>query len=222
MKKLLSVLFFFASVLTVFARDDQIWVRYELSAKLWKGLGVKLEEELEFDNHHLFLSETFFMTGWTFNPYVSIWAGYKLLRERPHDTGHYATDHCPMADVILTSPTFAMLRLDFRSRFECHDRADHQPYMRYRERLRLRTTWGVTDFHFSPYVSGEMFLDDKPKKADSELFSRTRTEMGFTFHPLPSSKELTCTLFFMVQHDMKKRSAWDPTNVYGFTVSYAF
>ncbi len=204
------------------ARDDQVWLVADAEAKLWQGFSAKVEQQLKFDNDRLFAEETLMLAGWKLNAYVGTYLGYRLVRERGKD-GHFATEHRPTFDLCLTLPEFATLKLDFRSRFELRDRAGAQAYLRYRERIRLRTSWKVTDFEFSPYLSEELFFSDKPKTDDADLFDRSRAQVGVTFKPVPSVKGLSASLYFMVQHDMLNRSsAWDPTNVYGFTLSYKF
>ena len=95
--------------------------------------------------------------------------------------------------------------------------------MRYRERLRLRTSWNVTDFKISPYVSEELFFSDKPGVVRADLMDRNRAQIGFSFRPVPAWKGLSCNLYYMAQHDMtNKSSTWSPTNVYGFEIEWEF
>ena len=95
--------------------------------------------------------------------------------------------------------------------------------MRYRERLRLRTSWSVTEFKISPYISEEMFFSDKTDTDKSDLFDRSRAQIGLSFRPVPSLKDLSCNLYYMVQHDMTNHSStWTPTNVYGLECTWKF
>ncbi len=205
------------------ARQDEVRLTTDFEGKLWRGFGVKGEQLEQFDNSRFILSETLLMAGWTFNPHVSVWAGYRLVRERPSRHAPLATEHRPTFDLCLAAPEFWTLKFDVRSRVEVRDKKGAQPYLRFRERFRLRTSWSVTDFKISPYVSTELFFSDKPKLDDADLFDRNRSQLGLTFLPVPSVKELSCTLYFMVQHDMADNSStWDPTNVYGLTLSYKF
>ncbi len=204
------------------ARDDQVWMSFAGEARCGQGFNIKVEETLKFDNDRLFASETLLLAGWTWNKYFSAYAGSCLARERGKD-GHFATEHRPTVDLCFAAPEFATLKFDFRSRVEWRDKAGAQGYLRFRERLRLRTGWSVTDFRISPYLSGEFFFSDKPKADDADLFDRSRAQIGVTFNPLPTVKELSASLFFMVQHDMSNRSStWTPTNIYGFTLTYKF
>ncbi len=226
MRVLGKYLFLFASGLLLCcaqAREDQVWLTGDVSAALGKGFSLKVEELLKFDNHHFYATETGFSVGYQICPYFSVSLGHKIVRERAKCRGHFLTEQRPMLDLTLTLPEFCALKVDFRSRFELRDKTGAQAYLRYRERIRLRTSWKVTDFEFSPYLSEELFFSDKPKTDDADLFDRSRAQVGVTFKPVPSVKGLSASLYFMVQHDMLNRSsAWDPTNVYGFTLSYKF
>ncbi len=208
---------------TAQARDDEVWLTAEVEGQVWQNLYVKGEQFLEFDNSHLINEETLFLLGWKFNPYVSVWAGHRTTRERPGGHGAFETEQRPTIDLCLAAPEFWTLKLDFRSRFEFRDKEGSQMYMRYRERLRLRTSWSVTDFKISPYISEEFFFYDKPKQDDADLFGRTRSRIGFTFLPMPSVEAVSCDLYFMVQHDMDDNSStWDPTNCFGLTIAVKF
>ncbi len=205
------------------ARDDQVWLSVEAEAGVWGGLRVKGEQYLKYDNSRLAAEESLVMLGWAFNPHVSVWAGHRILRERAGGRGHLQTEHRPTFDFCLAVPEFWTLKFDFRSRVEWRDKKGAQPCIRYRERFRLRTSWSFSDFRISPFVSTELFFSDKPKQDDADLFDRNRSQIGLTFRPLPSVENLSCCLYFMVQHDMSDNSStWDPTNVYGATLSYKF
>ncbi len=216
-------IFVSALALVAGAREDEVRLTTDFEGRLWRGFGIKGEQLEQFDNSRLILSETLVMAGWTFNPHVSVWAGYRLVRERPSRHVSLETEHRPTFDLCLAAPEFWTLKFDVRSRVEWRDKKGSQPYVRYRERFRLRTSWSVTDFKISPYISTELFFSDKPKEDDADLFDRNRSQIGLTFRPLPSVKELSSSLYFMVQHDMSDNSStWGPTNVYGITLSYKF
>ncbi len=208
---------------TAVARQDEVRLTADWEGALWRGFCTKGESLVQYDNSRLILHETLVMGGYKVNPYLSVWGGYRLVRERPSRHARLATEHRPTFELGLTAPEFWTLKFDVRSRFEIRDKKGAQPYMRYRERFRLRTSWSVTDFKISPYISTELFFSDKPKQDDADLFDCNRSQFGFTFRPMPSVKELSCTCYFMIQHDMSDNSStWDPTNVYGFTISYKF
>ena len=95
--------------------------------------------------------------------------------------------------------------------------------MRYRERIRLRTSWSVTDFKISPFASEEAFFSDKTNTDKADLFDRSRAQVGLSFKPVPSCKDLSCNLYYMVQHDMSNHSSnWTPTNVCGLELTWKF
>ncbi len=220
---LLLVLGACALASTAVARQDEVRLTADYEGQIWRGLSIKGESLVQYDNSRLILHETLVLGGWKFNPYVSVWAGYRLVRERPSRHEHLETEHRPTFELGLSAPEFWTLKFDFRSRVEVRDKKGAQPYLRFRERLRLRTSWSVTDFQISPYVSTELFFSDKPKQDDADVFDRNRSQFGLTFKPMPSLKNLSAALYFMVQHDMSDNSStWDPTNVIGVTLSYKF
>ncbi len=223
----------FLTASTAEARDDQAWLTLEASGAFTKdseahpylsNLGWKVEEQLKYTHSYLNAEETLALLNYKFCSWFSAAAGYRLARERKAGQT-FKNEHRPTLDLNFTAPEFMTLKLDFRSRFEVRNKQGSDTYMRYRERLRLRTSWSVTDFKISPYASCEFFFEDRPKdgwKAD-DWFNRTRTQVGFTFRPLPSVKNLSAAAYFMVEHNCEDMGVkWDPTNIYGLNLVYKF
>ena len=210
------------------AANNQVWLKETLEGAPfkegeWTGLQVKVEQEEKYNEHRFIDSETLVQLGWKMNPYLSVYLGDRWVYERSGGNGKLRAEQRPTFDLYLAAPEFWTLKFDFRSRFEYRDKHGSSAYMRYRERLRLRTSWSVTDFKFSPYVSEEAFFSDKPNTDKADLFDRSRAQLGVSFKPIPSLKELSCNLYYMVQHDMTNHSStWTPTNVYGLELSYKF
>lgn len=207
--------------------ESQIWLKQSLEGKFtkegdWAPLRFKVEQEEKFDNHHFIDSETLVMLGWKLNPYISVYLGDRWVYERSGGKGQLKPEQRPTLDLTISAPEFATLKLDFRSRFEYRDKHGSTAYMRYRERIRLRTSWSVTDFKISPYLSDEFFFSDKPKAEDRDLFDRNRAQIGFSCRPIPSIKGLSGNVYYMAQHDWKDKHGWRPTNVFGFEVGYSF
>lgn len=214
--------------LAAMAANNQIWLKQTVEGSLfkegeWKQLQFKVEQEEKFDEHQFIDSETLVMLGWKMNPYLSVYLGDRWVYERSNGKGKLNPEQRPTLDVCLAAPEFWTLKFDFRSRFEYRDKHGSDAYMRYRERLRIRTSWSVTDFKISPYVSEELFFSDKPDVDKADLMDRSRAQIGFAFKPVPAWQDLSYNLYYMVQHDMSnKSSTWTPTNVYGLELAWKF
>lgn len=213
------------------ARDDQIWLKGGVDAEPFKTMEgsslapvqVKVEQELKYDNSRLIDSETLLLIGYKFSPYFSAYLGDRYVRERSSGKGKMRVENRPTLDLVLSAPEFWTLKFDARTRFELRQKSGSSDYVRYRERLRLRTSWSVTDFKISPFVSAEFFFSDKNGQSANEAFDRTRTQFGLSFKPIPSLKELSASTYFMVQHDISHDPyKANPTNVFGFEISYKF
>lgn len=205
------------------ARDDQAWLNAGVDYTICGGFYLHFDQEVEFDNSKLLDEESVLLAGYRFCPYLALALGHRIVRERGGDEGRLLTEHRPTLELRLSAPEFWTLRLDLRSRFEFRDKKLSQPYMRYRERIRLRTSWNVTEFKFSPYASEEIFFSDKAGADDSDLLDATRSQIGISFRPVPQNSSLTCALYFMVLHDIDDGARdWAPLNIFGFDVAYSF
>lgn len=213
---------------TAQAAEKQVWLKQSIEGAPftegdWKNLEVKVEQEEKFNDERFIDSETLIMLGWKMNPYLSVYLGDRWVYERSHGKGKLKPEQRPTLDLCLAAPEFYTLKLDFRSRFEYRDKHNSDAYMRYRERLRLRTSWSVTDFKLSPFLSEEIFFSDKTGTDKSDLMDRSRAQLGVAFKPIPSVKGLSANVYYMVQHDMSNHSStWTPTNVFGLELGYKF
>jgi len=204
-----------------FARTDQEWFNASVDYKVSEDWLLHFDQEVEFDNSKLVNEESYLLAGYEFCPYFTLAFGYRIVRER--GDVKLLTEQRPTLELRFAAPEFWTLRFDFRSRFEYRDKKYVQPYMRYRERFRLRTSWSVTDFRISPYASEELFFSDKPGVGSSDLLDATRSQVGLSFHPVPSNDALACSLYFMVLHSISDGARdWSPINIFGFDVAYAF
>ena len=208
------------------AANNQVWLKQSAEVPvvdLWKGgrLTVFVEQEEKFGDRGFIDSESLAMLELVLCRFVTLRLGDRFVYERSRGRGALVPEHRPTFDVDLTTPELLTLKLDFRTRFEWRMIESETAYMRYRERVRLRTGWNVTRWRFSPFVSEEFFFSDKPDYDASDAFDRNRAQVGFSFLPIPSMPELVCRPYFMVQHDFDP-SGWDPINVYGLELSCSF
>ena len=208
------------------AANNQVWLKQSAEVPvvdLWKGgrLTVFVEQEEKFGDRGFIDSESLAMLELVLCRFVTLRLGDRFVYERSRGRGALVPEHRPTFDVDLTTPELLTLKLDFRTRFEWRMIEGETAYMRYRERVRLRTGWNVTRWRFSPFVSEELFFSDKPDYDASDAFDRNRAQVGFSFLPIPSMPELVCRPYFMVHHDFDP-SGWDPINVYGLELSCSF
>ena len=205
----------------VFARDDQEWFNAAVDYKVYGDFLVHFDQEVEFDNAKLVNEESYLLAGYEFCPYFTLAFGYRIVCERSDEK--FLAEQRPTLELRLAAPEFWTLRFDLRSRFEYRDKKYSQPYMRYRERFRVRTSWSATDFKFTPYASEELFFSDKPGTRDSDLLDATRSQIGISFRPVPQNANLSCALYFMVLHSIGNGAQdWSPINIFGFDVAYTF
>ena len=208
------------------AANNQVWLKQSAEVPivdLWEGarLAVFAEQQEKFGERGFIDSESLAMLELVLCRFVTLRLGDRFVYERSRGRGALVPEHRPTFDVDLTTPELLTLKLDFRTRFEWRMIEGETAYMRYRERVRLRTGWNVTRWRFSPFVSEEFFFSDKPDYDASDAFDRNRAQVGFSFLPVPSMPELVCRPYFMVQHDFDP-SGWDPINVYGLELSCSF
>ncbi len=203
------------------ARNDQEWFNASVDRKVCGNWLIHFDQEVEFDNSKLVNEESFILAGYEFCPYFTLAVGHRIVCERGES--RFLEEQRPTLEMRLAAPEFWTIRLDLRSRFEYRDKEHVQPYMRYRERFRIRTSWSVTDFKISPFATEELFFSDKAGVRDSDLLDATRSQVGLSFRPVPQDGNLSCALFFMVLHRIGNGAReWSPINIFGFDVAYAF
>ena len=206
--------------------NNQVWLEQSAEVPivdLWEGgrLAVFAEQQEKFGERGFIDSESLAMLELELCRFATLRLGDRFVYERSRGRGALVPEHRPTFDVDLTTPEFLTLRLDFRTRFEWRMIEGKRAYMRYRERVRLRAAWSVTQWKISPFVSEEFFFSYKSDYDASDVFDRSRAQVGFSFLPVPTLPELVCRSYFMVQHDFDS-SGWEPINVYGLELSYRF
>ncbi|MGN0845963.1 MAG: DUF2490 domain-containing protein [Kiritimatiellia bacterium] len=220
--RLVGVAALVLEVLSAEAAVNQAWLKQTMKVDAWDGIQFKIEQEEKFADG-LLGEETLLEVGYEFCPHLTVMLGHRIVRERDDMHEHLATEQRPTLDFNLTAPEFLTLRFDYRSRFEWREKAHATGYMRYRERLRLRTSWSVTDFCLSPYMSEELFFEDKPHQEAKDSFNRTRTQFGLSFRPVPQLKGLFCNIYYMLQCDKASSSCrWTSESIYGLKLTYCF
>ena len=216
--KILTTLAICILPLVSFCRNDAFWSTIKLSYDTNDFL-FSVEELIAFEDE-VSSNELFMQAGYQFCDYFSALIGHRIYNEQIYGKPMRLIEHRPTLELRFTVPEFCKLKFDFRTRFELRDKTSNQPYMRYRQRIRLRTAWNVTSFKISPYFHEELFFQDKPGGNDSDLYDRNRSQFGVSFLPVPKCSDLSCNAYFMLQHDLKDK--WEVTNTYGIDFSYKF
>lgn len=199
-----------------------VWLKGVAEGGLWKDVGFTFEQEMKIDERQLYNEETLLLLNWKANPWLKLAAGARAVFER-NDRGRFDHEFRPTFDAIFSTPELWTMRLDLRTRFEMRKKERTSPYLRQRSRLRLRTSWSVTDFRISPFAFEEAFFSFKQNDETRNCFDRLRSAAGVSFNPVPSADDLQCLLFYMVQHGIDSHaSEWDPVSFIGVEVRYSF
>ncbi len=157
------------------------------------------------------LNVQFKITDW-----FSIAPGYRYEREVKNKKWQH--ENRALVD-LLFAYKLGDWRFDDRLRFELRDKSELQhPYMRYRNRIRVKTPWQWTEYKINPYASWELFLDDRPGSKTKDLWNRNRFEFGVT---MKLSEHISCGVFYMFKVK-KSDGEWRPSHIPGIEMSFSF
>ncbi len=199
-----------------------VWIKGVTEGDIWNDFGFTFEQEVKIDERQLYNEESLLLFTWKASSWLKFAAGYRLVFER-NDAGRFDHEHRPTFDAIFSSPELWTMKVDLRTRFEMRKKERTSPYLRQRSRLRLRTSWSITDFKISPFAFEEAFFSFKQNDETRNCFDRLRSAAGISFRPIPSIDDLQCLLFYMVQHGVDNHaSEWDPTSFIGIEMRYSF
>ncbi len=159
---------------------------------------------------------TLLSVSFKLTPWLSIAPGYRYERELKNQKWQH--ENRALLDLVF-SHKFGDWRLDDRLRFELRDKSElPRPYMRYRNRIRVRTPWEWTDYRINPYASWELFLDDRPGSKTKDLWNRNRFEFGVT---MKLTDCMSCGVFYMFK-TKKTDGKWRPGHIPGIEISFSF
>lgn len=199
-----------------------VWIKGVAEGNIRNGFGFTFEQEVKIDERQLYNEESLLLLTWKASSWLKLAAGYRLVFER-NDIGRFDHEHRPTFDTIFSSSEFLTMKLDLRTRFEMRKKERASPYLRQRSRLRLRTSWNITDFRISPFAFEEAFFSFKQNDETRNCFDRLRSAIGISFYPLPEIENFQCLLFYMAQHGVDNHaSEWDPTSFIGIEMRYSF
>lgn len=199
-----------------------VWLKGVAEGKIHNDFGFTFEQEVKIGERQLYNEESLFLLTWKMSSWLKLAAGCRLVYER-NDIDRFDHEFRPTFDATFSSPELWTMKLDLRTRFEMRKKERTSPYLRQRSRLRLRTSWSVTDFKISPFAYEEAFFSFKQNDETRNCFDRLRSAVGVSFKPMPAVDDLQCLLFYMVQHGVDNHaSEWDPTSFIGVEMRYSF
>ena len=205
-----------------FVSSANVWIKGVAEGGAWDDVGFTFEQEVKIDERQLYNEESLLLLNWKANSWLKLAAGYRFVFER-NDKGRFDHESRPTFDAIFSSPELWSMRLDLRTRFEIRKKERTSPYLRQRSRLRLRTSWSVTDHKISPFAFEEAFFSFKQNDETRNCFDRLRSAVGISFYPFPKNDDFQCLLFYMAQHGVDNHAGeWDPTSFIGIEMRYSF
>ncbi len=221
--------------------DFELWLKFFAEGGLGAGFSARIEEELRFrdDAGEFYDEETLLMVGCDVTGWLNVAAGMRLVQERKNKTvatpvkqadgtlghvplgdgDHYWQDEQrPTADVTLKWKV-AGWRLDDRLRFEWRMKDDGKDdYMRYRNRIRVRSPWQWTRLALDPYVSWEAFVEDRDDLSGGDRFNRHRGQAGLG---AGLGRNIRAGLYYALQCD-RADSGWDKLHIAGIEIGACF
>ncbi len=220
-----NFLFIFLLLMSLSAssRHTAEWVTFEVGKlDVWNGVGFIVDQELMAEGNYLLGEETYFIFPYQLNEYVSLFPYFGFARWRDDDN-HLCDNMMCAFSLGLTTPEFWTLKLNSRTTAQWWDPLDGQTWAMWRQKFRLSTSWGITDFHISPFWSEEVLFYDMPKVQDSNLFRQLRSCFGISFHPIPSHRQFAVYTCLMLRHHVSDKSeSWDPESIFVTTFEYLF
>ena len=222
--------------------DAQLWLKFFAEGKLPHGFSASVEEELRYqdDASEFYDEESLVMLKCDVNDWLNIGLGHRVVQERKNkpvytskkkddgsvsytevgDGDHYwQNEQRPTLDVTLKTKLDSW-GIDDRSRIEWRMKDDGgDDYLRYRNRLRVKSPWKLTALKINPYAYGEGFIEDKPGLSGSDLFNRYRLAAGASAE---LAKNLKGGLYAMMQSDRVSGGGWDRFGVMGIELGVSF
>jgi len=221
--------------------DFQVWLKAAASGKFDNGIGVKIEEELRYseDAGMLFDEESFLLVTIPATDWLKVGLGYRAVQERKEatvvtpetaedgtvvyenvgDGDHYwQHEQRPIGQLVFKTKA-GDWGVEDRVRAEWRMKDDGKAdYPRFRNRLKVKSPWKLTDLNVNPYLAWEAFYENKEGLASSEKLNRHRYYAGIGAR---LTDHLKGGIYYMMQNDLKK-GEWKDTNVAGLEIGVSF
>lgn len=197
------------------------WTDYQLEYGITDRLAFTAEQENWYDTDRFYLEETILMAKVKVFDWFSVAVGDRFVDEREVHDGkrQWRYENRPTLD-LLFKHSYEGFTLDWRNRYEYRDKegADRE-WMRFRNRLRLRTPWKWTDWKISPYVSEELYYEDRHGLAKDKRLNQMRSLVGLSMKP---AEHVTISVFYLLMHKQSSDRGWQPIHVPGIELKLDF
>lgn len=218
--------------------DVQLWLKGSVSGKLGNGVKLKIEQEMRYGDtaSELYDEETLLHASYGITDWLKAGLAWRVVQERKNkpvltpgeeaedgsptydsvgDGDHYwQHEQRPTAELVFGTKLFDFSIAD-RTRFEWRMKDDGKDnYLRFRNRLKVKSPWKWTDMGINPYAAWEAFVEAK----DGGGLNRHRYYVGLGSK---LSEHLKGGLYYMLQQDLKS-GVWKNTNVAGVEVGASF
>lgn len=221
--------------------DFQVWLKAEASGSLSEKWSVKIEEELRYgdDAGELYDEETLLMGTYKAADWLKVGLGYRIVQERKEKTvvspkaaadgsisyepvgdgDHYwQNEERPTAELTFSKKVDGWT-LEDRTRFEWRMKDDGKDdYLRFRNRLKVKTPWKITNWEMNPYAAWELNYEDKDGLTGSDKLNRHRYYLGVSGR---ISDRIKGGVYYMLQTD-RDGDDWKNTNVAGLEIAASF
>ncbi len=195
--------------------DWQYWNAQNFKKTINKKMDLKLSifERYNKDMHHIFYGG--FQIGPVFklNQYLDIYPSYCYIQNKD-SAGHFRPERRPTLDVNLKWK-MNMLKFTHRSRLEYRFLKALSRW-RYRDYLIAGIPFTVCKHSVMPYVSGEIFYEERKNE-----FNQKRFSSGVTMN---ITKDIIFDIYYVLRRDKPKTSSddWLDTNVLGTALTFNF
>jgi len=241
---LLVVAIMFAAPATSKAYDDgdfQVWIKAGASGSLSNGISIKIEEEVRYgdDGSEFYDEETLLLVTIPATDWLNIGLGYRIAQERKNkavvtpgtadngtisysnvgDGAHYwQNEERPICDLVFHKKVSGW-GVEDRTRFEWRMKDDGKDdYMRFRNRLKVKSPYKLTNLAINPYAAWEAFYEDKDELSGSDKLNRHRFYIGVG---AKLSDHIKGGLYYLLQTD-RNGDNWKNTNVAGLEIAASF
>lgn len=240
----LAVIIMIAAAATSQAYDNgdvQTWLKAEATGKITERLSFKIEEEMRYgdNSRELYDEETLLLGTYTVTDWLKVGLGYRMVQERKEKTvrspktesdgtvsyapvgdgDHYWQNEGRPTGELVFSKKMAGWSLEDRARFEWRMKDDGKDdYLRFRNRLKVKSPYKLTDLKINPYIAWEAFYEDKDGISGSDRLNRHRYYLGANAQV---TERIKGGLYYLLQTD-RDGNDWKTTNVLGleFTASF--
>jgi hypothetical protein len=213
--------------------DWQLWGKFEAGGKIESGLEPKIEQEVRYGDNmsESYYTETYLSLGYKVTDWFKPVIGFGQINERENkpiyskagETYSEKSNHSWKQEQdsrmdLYFSGKLLDWGLEDRVRMEYRDKDGAHSYMRYRNRIRIKSPWQVTQIKINPYLAWETNYEDDSEKDSEDRWNKHRLYAGLG---AKFGKQLKGSLYYMNEQN-KKAGEWTDVNVIGIDVGASF